>query len=60
MQELLAQEKSQASSSVNQEVDLDELMDVCSVNFYQRCICICVYDFRILNWKNYMQIELQL
>lgn len=28
LQELLAEEKGRASSSVNQEVDLDELMDV--------------------------------
>lgn len=32
MQELLDQKKAQASSSANQEVDLDDLMDVCSVN----------------------------
>jgi hypothetical protein len=28
LQELLSQDKAQASSSINQEVDLDELMDV--------------------------------
>ncbi len=31
LQEVLAQGKAQASSSVNQEVDLDELMDVSSI-----------------------------
>lgn len=29
MQEMLAHQKAEASSSVNEEVDLDELMDVC-------------------------------
>lgn len=35
-QELLGQEKAQASRSINQEVDLDELMDVS----YLMCLCI--------------------
>ena len=33
LQELLTQEKAQSSTSVNQEVDLDELMDVSLMEF---------------------------
>ncbi|KAE8703820.1 Thioredoxin domain-containing protein PLP3A [Hibiscus syriacus] len=47
--ELLAQEKAQSSASVNEEVDLDELMDAHELRVY-----------RILSWKNCMQIGLLL
>lgn len=76
MQELLAQQKAGASSSVNEEVDLDELMDVWFSNlstssskyvlqtFQSHHICSVTglhhADFRILSWKSCMQIGLQL
>lgn len=55
LQELLAQDTTQASSSFNEEVDLDELMDVRSFfSFLSMCLtgklCLSLFFFFFLNF----------
>ena len=43
LQDVLAQQKAQPSSSTNEEIDLDELMDVCGIMH----LC-CIFFFNAL------------
>ena len=64
----MTQEKAPASTSINQEVDLDELMDVSLILHLPVYSLIQMYpwlftlngDVRTQSWKNCMQIGLLL
>ena len=43
IQELMAQEKAQASATANEEVDLDELMDVSRICIFHFSSCTNVF-----------------